>query len=133
MTNGARQMAPADSSSIKMISLDDFDTKLAARLSEVESMLTMMRSDPVLTAAGGAEKDPKLGNFEDANREKSAYHGLYQQYLHRLEQLHDALTAARSATATIMHNYHTTETLNAANANDISSALAGVSSALGGQ
>ena len=121
-----------DSASINMISLGEFNTRLAARLGEADSVMSSLRSDPALTA-DGTVKPPKLGGFDDALKAQHAYATLYGQYLQRIQQLHNAITAAQSATATIATNYHTTESLNAASANEITTALAGVPSALGEQ
>jgi len=125
-------MAPADSSSVHLTSLHDFRDNLASRLTEVDSMLTTLRSDPVLTDRNGSVRPPRLGTFEDADKESTQYATLYQQYLQRLRRLREAVTAAQAATTTIIDNYQTTETLNAASATDISRALAGINTALGG-
>jgi len=122
-----------DSTSINMISLGEFNTRLAARLSEADLVLSNLRSDPVLTDSGGQVRLPKLGTFDDAVTAEHGYATLYQQYVQRLERLHNAITAAQKATGTIATNYHTTESLNEASAKDITSALAGVPSALGDQ
>jgi hypothetical protein len=85
----------------------------------------------VLTDPGGAAKPPKLGTFDDALNAQENYTALYYQYVQRIQQLHDAITAAQHATTTIATNYHSTESLNEASAKEITSALAGVPSALG--
>jgi hypothetical protein len=122
---------PADSASISMISLTEFNTRLAARLGEAQSVLSSLQSDPVLTGIGGLVEPPKLGTFEDALAAQHDYATLYHQYVQRLQQLHDAITAAQQATTTIVANYHSTESLNEASAKEITSALAGVPSVLG--
>jgi hypothetical protein len=125
-------MAPTSSSSVSISALQDFSKTLAGRLSEVDSMLSMLKSDPAL-ASSGSVKVPKLGTFADANAEATKYSGLYQQYVQRLQRLRNAITAAQAATTTIINNYHTSEALNAASSNAITQALAGVNGALGGQ
>ncbi len=122
-----------ESASISMISLSEFHSRLAARLAEADQVLASLRSDPVLTSGDGVPKPPPLGTFDDALKAESAYADLYRQYQQRLERLHNAITAAQRATSTIIGNYHTTETLNASSAEEITNALAGVPSALGGQ
>jgi hypothetical protein len=121
----------ADSASINMISLTEFNTRLTARLGEAQSVLFSLQADPVLTGTGGLVKPPKLGTFEDALTAQHSYATLYEQYVQRLQQLHDAITAAQKATTTIVANYHSTESLNEASAKEITSALAGVPSVLG--
>lgn len=105
-----------------MISLTEFNTRLTARSGEAQSVLSSLQADPVLT--GGLVKPPKLGTFEDALTAQHSYATLYEQYVQRLQQLHDAITAAQKATTTIVANYHSTESLNEASAKEITSALA---------
>ena len=114
-----------------MISLTEFNTRLTARLGEAQSVLSSLQADPVLTGTGGLVKPPKLGTFEDALTAQHSYATLYEQYVQRLQQLHDAITAAQKATTTIVANYHSSESLNEASAKEITSALAGVPSVLG--
>jgi hypothetical protein len=121
-----------ENSSINMISLVEFNNRLAGRLSEADSVLTALRQDPVLTS-GGLVKAPKLGNFTDALAAEQGYTTLYNQFVERLQQLHNAITAAQKATTTIAANYRTTESLNTAGAKEITNALADVPTALGEQ
>ena len=122
-----------DSASISMISLDEFHGRLATRLTEADQVLTSLRSDPVLTSGDGVPAAPKLGTFDDALKAVGDYTALYRQYLQRVQRLHNAISAAQQATGTIIANYHTTETLNGASADEITNALAAVPSALEGQ
>jgi hypothetical protein len=122
-----------DSASISMISLGEFNARLAARLAEADSVLASLQSDSVLSSGGGVATPPKLGTFDDAVQAERSYTALYGQYVQRLHRLHNAITAAKQATETITTNYRTTESLNAASANEITTALSGVPSALGDQ
>jgi len=122
--------AAGSGASINMISLGEFNSRLAGRLHEADAVLSSLRLDPKLTS-GGVVNAPKLGTFDDALKAEHAYTTLYHQLVERLQQLHNAIGAAQTATSTIAANYRTTESLNAARANEITSALAGVPSALG--
>ncbi|GAA3304287.1 hypothetical protein Dvina_30860 [Dactylosporangium vinaceum] len=123
---------PGEGSSINMISLGEFNTRLAGRLSEARTVLTSLQHDATLTS-GGIVKVPQLGTFDDAVKAEQAYTALYHQFEQRVQQLHNAITAAQKATTTIAANYHTTESLNAAQANEIKGALSTVPTALGEQ
>jgi hypothetical protein len=125
-------MAPHQGTTVGIGPLQDFHATLTARLSEVNSVLTTLQSDPVLVDSAGTVRSPKLGAFSDAGINSSKYTSLYLQYLQRIQRLHNAITAVQSATQKILENYHTTEQLNAASANDVNDALTGVDSALQG-
>lgn len=109
--------------SVDVLSLEDFHRTLAARLGEAEDILkkidTELRCRP-----------PALGRFADASEVTSGYHALLDRYADRAARLQAAVTAAQSATETIIANYRTTEARNRASAADIAAVLGGVDAAL---
>jgi hypothetical protein len=125
-------MAPQQNTSVSIGPLLDFQSALAARLSEVNSILSTLQSDPVLVDRTGTVRALKLGTFADAGIDSSKYTSLYLQYVQRIQRLHNAIVAVQTATQTILDNYHTTEQLNAASANEVNNALTGIDSALQG-
>ncbi|MFC4065158.1 hypothetical protein [Actinoplanes subglobosus] len=110
---------------IDLLSLEDFHKTLDARLSEANAVVT------TLTTALG-DKTPALGGFTDASKTSGRYRQLYQEHLDRAERLVEALTAAKTATTTIMSNYRTAEERNHADATDIASVLNSVGTELNG-
>ena len=114
-----------DKTSVDLLSLEDFDRTIDARLSEANAVVTALTT----TLKG---ETPALGTFQDASTTAGRYHALYQDYLDRANRLVGALTAAKTATATILHNYRTAEERNHANAKDIASVLSGVGTELNG-
>jgi hypothetical protein len=114
-----------DRSTVDVLSLEEFRVKLEARLAEISSVLTKLRSK--------VDEPPKLGTFIDAKICAGTYQVECHRSVERAERLRDALTAARDATQAIATNYRTAEARNNANATEIASALGGVDRALKGQ
>ena len=108
---------------VDVLSLEDFQVTLDARLVEVESALKKLNSQM-------RSRPPALGGFHDATVQIEKYERLYDQQLARINRLKRALLAARTATGTILENYRTTEARNAANSSDIADLLGGVDTAL---
>jgi hypothetical protein len=113
-----------DRATVDVLSLEDFQSTLTARLSEIDGVLSKLRNT--------VNTPPKLGTFADATACANAYVVRHEHYLGRAQQLKEALQATRDATETICANYRTTEARNNANAADIAAALGGVHEALGG-
>ncbi|MER5332124.1 hypothetical protein [Micromonospora sp. NPDC002717] len=108
---------------VDLMSLEDFQQKLATRLTEAEKALRKLRTEMQC-------RPPALGSFADATENARRYSEIYQSYVDQVDRLREAVKASQSATATILSNYRTTEERNAANAADIEAALAGVDDAL---
>jgi hypothetical protein len=113
------------STRVDILSLEDFNRTLAARLSEADALLTKLNSEL-------RGKRPALGTFFDGNDKATHYADLYTQYVQRIGRLKSAIVAAQTATTEIIKNYSTTEELNHASAADIASKLGGVSVSLNG-
>lgn len=113
-----------ESTTVDVLSLEDFHATLATRLTEANGLLTTLTTS-LATA-------PQLGTFQDASAEADRYATLRDEHAGGVQRLIDAITAAQTATATIMSNYQTTEDRNAANASDISSTLSPVGQVLDG-
>jgi ABC-type transporter Mla subunit MlaD len=114
-----------EGTNVDVLSLDDFQTTLAARLTEANGLLTKLN-----TTLQGAP--PQLGGFQDAVNTAGRYSDLHGEHTAGVQRLIDAITAAQTATATIMNNYNTTEARNAANASDIANTLSPVGEVLNG-
>jgi hypothetical protein len=112
-----------DSTTVDVLSLEDFQATLASRLSEVDTVIARMHSEL-------SGRPPALGGFLDAKRSASEFDTLHQQYLQRVDRLRTAIVAAQSATATIIANYRSTEQRNHASAADVGRQLNGVTVAL---
>jgi len=108
---------------VDVLSLEDFQATLDARLVEVDNALHKIKSE-----MGG--RAPALGGFHDATLQAKKYERFYDEQLDHVQRLKRALLAARKATRTILENYRTTEERNAANSADIAGILAGVDTAL---
>lgn len=115
-----------NTTSVDVLSLEDFRTTLDARLSEAESLLTKLTA----TLRG---RPPRLGDFVDATSTSTRYEGLHAEHIDRVQRLIRAINAARAATDTIMASYRTVEARNAASATDIGNALGDVNGAINGQ
>jgi hypothetical protein len=114
-----------ESTTVDVLSLEDFQTTIAARLSEANSLLTTLTS--TLRNA-----PPKLGGFQDALDTAGRYSDLHGEHADGVRRLIDAITAAQTATGTILTNYRTTESRNEANATDIANTLSPVGEVLNG-
>lgn len=112
-----------DNTDVDLLSLEDFHATLDARLSEANAVLSALDT----TLRG---KTPALGTFADATKTATRYQQLYQQHLDRAGRLVRAVTAAKTATATILANYRTAEQRNRASASDIARVLSGVGTEL---
>ncbi|WP_433389413.1 hypothetical protein [Micromonospora sp. KLBMP9576] len=108
---------------IDLMSLEDFQQKLADRLTEAEKALRKLSTEMQC-------RPPALGSFTDATQNARRYSEIHQSYVDQVGRLRAAVEAARGATATILSNYQTTEERNAANAADIAAVLHGVDDAL---
>ncbi|MBY8871729.1 hypothetical protein K7640_07730 [Micromonospora sp. PLK6-60] len=108
---------------VDVLSLEDFHQRLAGRLAEAEAAVRKL--------GAGAGRSPALGRFADATDNAQRYAAVLADYRAQLDRLRLAVSAVRSATATIMDNYRTTEERNAANAAQIANALSGIDEALG--
>ena len=114
-----------ENSAVDVHSLEDFHATLAARLDEADAALSTL-----VTRLQGLT--PKLGGFHDATGTADGYLGRCDEQVTRAQRLVEAVTAAQTATATIIANYTTTEARNAANARDIADAMRSVGEALDG-
>lgn len=114
-----------DNTAVDLLSLEDFYQALDARLSEANAVLTALTTTL-------KDKTPALGAFQDATKTAGRYDNLHEQHLERARRLVRAVTAAKTATSTIMNNYRTAEARNHANAKDIASVLNGVGTELNG-
>jgi ABC-type transporter Mla subunit MlaD len=114
-----------ESTTVDILSLEDFQATLAARLTEANGLLTTLN-----TTLQGAP--PQLGAFQDAVDTAGRYSDLHGEHTSGVQRLIDAITAAQTATATIIDNYKTTEARNAANATDIANTLSPVGEVLNG-
>ncbi|MCO1595421.1 hypothetical protein M8C17_09615 [Micromonospora sp. RHAY321] len=108
---------------VDLLSLEDFQQHLAARLTEAESVLRKLNTEMQC-------RPPALGSFTDATDNARRYSDVHQSYVVQAERLRQAVQAAQQATSTILTNYRTAEARNAANATDITAALTGVDRAL---
>ncbi|NBE82877.1 hypothetical protein [Micromonospora rubida] len=108
---------------VDVLSLEDFHSRLAGRLTEAEAVLRKLKTETQC-------HPPELGNFADATSNSGRYSKMHTNYVQQVERLRDAVRAAQSATGTILTNYKTTEARNAANSADIAAALGGVDDAL---
>lgn len=122
-TDAATGDGMADRARVDVLALEDFHRNLDARLSEVDSAIRKLGTEMGATA-------PALGTFTDARQRINRYTTLRGEHLDRLKRLRTAITAAQTATATILNNYRTAEARNRASAADIASVLGGVDSAL---
>jgi hypothetical protein len=124
----------ADKTDVDLLSLEDFKATLDARLSEANAVLTALTTTlaagPSRTGEVTQAKVPALGTFADATQTANRYQQLYLQHLDRAARLVRAVTAAKTATSTILTNYRTAEERNRASASDISRVLSGVGTEL---
>lgn len=119
----------ADRTRVDVLALEDFHRNLGGRLAEIDAAIRKLDIEM-------GSRGPALGKFTDARESVISYQSLHQQHLDRLRRLRNAITAAQSATSTILDNYRTAEDRNRASADEIASVLGGVASALrpaGGQ
>ncbi|MFC3503980.1 hypothetical protein ACFOOK_23835 [Micromonospora krabiensis] len=108
---------------VDLLSLEDFQSRLADRLTQAESVLRKLNTEMQCSP-------PALGSFHDATSNARRYSEIHQSYADQAERLRQAITAAQKATSTILANYRTAEARNAASAADIAAALNGVDEAL---
>ncbi|MGK5738003.1 hypothetical protein [Micromonospora sp. URMC 103] len=108
---------------VDLLSLEDFHSRLADRLTQAESLLRKLNTEMQCTP-------PALGTFTDATSNSRRYSEIRQSYVEQVTRLQQAVKAAQKATSTILADYRTTEARNAASAADIASALTGVNEAL---
>ena len=111
--------------SVDVLTLEQFNATLSARLSEAQSLLTKLNT-------GLAGQAPALGQFTDGQRAASDYTDRKAVSVQRVERLVDAIEAVQKATKTIIENYSTTEARNNANAADIAAALGDLPAVLNG-
>lgn len=108
-----------------MLSLEDFHRTFAARIAEIDVVLTKLTTTL-------QSRPPALGTFTDAMRNAQEYTRLRLRHTERAGRLKEAIVAARVATDTIISDYRTAEARNRATAGEIAAALDGVDEALGG-
>jgi hypothetical protein len=113
-----------DSTTVDILSLEDFQATLDARLSEIESVIAGMR-----TRLAG--HPPALGTFADGVTTSGALDTLRQELADRAERLRQAILTTKSATATIIGNYRATESAGQTSAAAIAATLDGIDVALG--
>lgn len=114
-----------ESTTVDVLSLEDFQTTLTARLAEANALLTTVN-----TTLQGAP--PRLGGFQDAVDTAGRYSELHGEHSSGVQRLIDAITAAQSATTTIINSYNTTEARNAANVSEIANTLSPLGEVLNG-
>lgn len=107
------------------MSLEDFRKSLDTRLAAAKDIRTTLET--------GVTARPPLGGFTDAGDTATSHSTRHTAHLDRMNRLVTAIEAAQAATDVIISSYRTTEARNAANAEDISAALAGVRIALFGE
>jgi len=111
--------------SVDVLTLEQFDATLDARLGEARALLTKLTAD-----LGG--RTPALGTFTDGVTVAGQYASLRRTSVERVERLVDAIVAGQKATRTIITNYRTTEARNHANAADIAQVLGDLPAVLNG-
>jgi hypothetical protein len=121
--NGEAGQDMARGTTVDMLSLGDFQTTLKSRLAEVDAVLEKIET-------GLLGHPPAVGTFTDARAARDKYESVLADHHQRAVRLRSAIVAAQTATARILSNYRTTEDRNAADANEIASALDGVRTAL---
>jgi hypothetical protein len=102
-----------------------FARHLQPRIDEANSALTMLTTTP-------GTDPPALGSFYDAQLTTGRHQTLHDQYVQRLRRLVNALTAAATATGTIIEKYHEVADHDEVKVNEIQTALLPVSKALDG-
>lgn len=115
-----------DKTLVDVLSLEDFQATLDARMTEAQSIMTSL-------VDGLAGRMPELGGLIDAGYVSGRYGNLQDEHVDRVSRLILAIAAAQAAMATMITNYQTVEALLAANAADIGELLDGVSGALTGE
>ncbi|HEY8453403.1 MAG: hypothetical protein FWJ70_02460 [Micromonosporaceae bacterium] len=108
---------------VDVLTLEDFQRHLSARLQQARSVLDRLSGDL-------SGRPPALGTFFDAVETSRQYEAVHRLELARARRLVSALEAVQEATSTIIRNYRTAEARNAATAEDIAGALSGVDVAL---
>lgn len=114
-----------ESTTVDVLSLEDFHATIAARLDQANALLTTLN-----TTLQGAP--PQLGGFPHAVDTAGRYSDLHGEHASSVQRLIDAVTAAQTATSTIISNYQTTEARNQANSADIANTLSPVGEVLNG-
>ena len=114
-----------ETTTVDMLSLEDFHTTVGGRLIEATSLLTTLTTTL-------EQARPELGGFQDAAETADRHAGLRSEHVAGVHRLIDAITAAQTATATILSNYRTTEARNAANATDIATIMQPLGEVLNG-
>lgn len=108
---------------VDLLTLEEFRSRLDSRLTDAKALVKSL----------SAMSKPALGTFQDANATAESYERVHRQHISRANRLVSAIEAAQSATDSIIRNYKTTESRNAASQAEISTALGGVTLNLGGQ
>jgi hypothetical protein len=111
------------STSVSVLSLEDFNATLQRRLEDTDALLSKL--DEL-----GAHR-VRLGTFQDATTSTDSYDWKLSRYVDRVQRLREAIVAAQDATAAIITSYRTTEARNQADASDIAGRLGGVTDAIG--
>ena len=108
---------------VDLLTLEEFRSRLNDRLDNAKELLQK------LNAMG----KPALGTFLDAKTTAADYDRVHRQHVQRASRLVSAIEAAQSATDSIIRNYKTTESRNAASQAEIRRALGDVTLELEGR
>lgn len=107
---------------VDLLTLEQFRSRLDSRLTDAKALVQKLN---------GMSK-PALGTFQDAHSTVGDYDSVHRQHVQRASRLVAAIEAAQSATDSIIRNYKTTESRNAASQADIRRTLGDVALKLGG-
>jgi ABC-type transporter Mla subunit MlaD len=107
---------------VDLLTLEEFRSRLDSRLTDAKALVQKLNH----------MSRPALGTFQDANATISDYDRVHRQHVQRANRLVSAIEAAQSATDSIIRNYKTTESRNAASQAEIRRALGDVTLTLEG-
>ncbi|MEV0135858.1 hypothetical protein AB0H83_46385 [Dactylosporangium sp. NPDC050688] len=108
---------------VDLLTLEEFRSRLDGRLDDAKELVRKLNS----------MNKPALGTFLDAKATGADYDRVHRQHVQRATRLVSAIEAAQSATDSIIRNYKTTESRNAASQAEISQALGDVTLTLEGR
>lgn len=98
---------------VDLLTLEEFRSRLNSRLGDAKALVQKLDQ----------MSSPALGTFQDANTTVQGYQNVHRQHVQRAHRLVSAIEAAQSATDSIIRNYKTTESRNAATQAEIRRAL----------
>lgn len=107
---------------VDLLTLEEFRSRLDSRLTDAKALVQKLNH----------MSKPALGTFQDANSTRGDYDSVHLQHVQRATRLVSAIEAAQSATDSIIRNYKTTESRNAASQAEIRRALGDVTLKLEG-